>query len=69
MEGVSSFKHNIQPGFTYRPEILERTNHSMPVSYVPLGQDATVNYNVIDLKFKNNTGGFYSWIQKLKAIH
>jgi len=36
-------------------EIIERTNHSLPVSYVPLGRDATVNYNNIDLKFKNNT--------------
>ena len=39
-------------------EIIERVNHSLPVSYVPLGQDATVNYDTIDLKFKNNTGGF-----------
>ena len=39
-------------------EIIERTNHSLPVSYVPLGRDATVNYNNIDLKFKNNTGGY-----------
>ena len=23
-----------------------------------LGRDATVNYNNIDLKFKNNTGGY-----------
>lgn len=36
-------------------EIIERTNHSLPVSYVPLGRDATVNYDTIDLKFKNNT--------------
>lgn len=39
-------------------EIIERSNHSLPVSYVPLGRDATVNYNHIDLKFKNNTGGY-----------
>lgn len=39
-------------------EIIERSNHSLPVSYVPLGRDATVNYNVIDLKFKNNTGNY-----------
>ena len=38
-------------------EIIERTNHSLPVSYVPLGRDATVNYDTIDLKFKNNTEG------------
>jgi len=31
-----------------------RTNHSLPVSYVPLGRDATVSYGTIDFKFKNN---------------
>ncbi|HHY70567.1 MAG TPA: hypothetical protein GX519_02695 [Thermoanaerobacterales bacterium] len=39
-------------------EIIERMNHSLPVSYVPLGRDATVNYDTIDLKFRNNTGGY-----------
>ncbi|NLZ54669.1 MAG: hypothetical protein GX892_16320 [Thermoanaerobacteraceae bacterium] len=38
-------------------EIIERMNHSLPVSYVPLGRDATVNYDTIDLKFKNSTDG------------
>lgn len=37
-------------------EIVERHNHSLPISYVPGGQDATVVYNTIDFKFKNNTG-------------
>lgn len=36
-------------------EIVSRRNHSMPVSYVPLGQDATVVDGSIDFKFKNNT--------------
>lgn len=36
-------------------EIVSRTNHSLPVSYVPLGQDATVADGSIDFKFKNNT--------------
>lgn len=36
-------------------EIVERRNHSMPVGYVPLGQDATVSGDVVDFKFKNNT--------------
>ena len=39
--------------------IEERTPHSMPVSYIELGQDAAVNYvrgHMIDLKFKNETG-------------
>lgn len=35
--------------------IVERYPHSMPVPYVPLGQDATVCYGVKDLKFLNNT--------------
>lgn len=39
-------------------EIIERSNHSLPVTYVPLGRDATVNYNHIDLKFRNNTGNY-----------
>jgi len=38
-------------------EIIERSNHSLPVSYVPLGRDATVNYGTIDFKFKNTTKG------------
>jgi vancomycin resistance protein YoaR len=36
-------------------EITERSNHSMPVPYVPLGRDATVAYGIRDLKFKNTT--------------
>ena len=36
-------------------EIVKRSNHSMSVSYVPLGQDATVTDGGIDLKIKNNT--------------
>lgn len=36
-------------------EIVYRTNHSLPVSYVPMGRDATVSYGSIDFKFSNNT--------------
>lgn len=36
-------------------QILERHNHSMPVNYVPYGQDATVAYGVKDIRFKNTT--------------
>lgn len=36
-------------------QIIERTSHSRPVSYYPLGLDATVAYNYLDFKFKNNT--------------
>lgn len=35
-------------------EIKQRANHSRPVSYLPLGRDATIAYDYIDLKFKNN---------------
>lgn len=38
-------------------EILEKHNHSMPINYVPYGQDATVAYGVKDLKFKNTSDG------------
>ena len=35
-------------------EITERRNHTLPVSYVPMGRDATVSYGATDFKFKNN---------------
>lgn len=35
-------------------EIVTRRNHSLAVSYVPLGRDATVVYGAIDFVFKNN---------------
>lgn len=35
--------------------IVERKNHSFPVSYAPKGQDATVVMGAIDFKFKNST--------------
>ena len=35
--------------------IVERHAHSMPVPYVPYGQDATVAYGVRDFKFQNTT--------------
>lgn len=36
-------------------EIVERRSHSLTVSYVPKGQDATVSYGSLDFKFRNNT--------------
>lgn len=36
-------------------EIVQRSSHSLPVSYVPAGQDATIAEGYIDLKIKNNT--------------
>ena len=35
-------------------KITERHKHSLPVPYVPLGKDATVAYDYLDLKFENN---------------
>ncbi len=37
-------------------EIVERVNHQLTVSYVPLGRDATVDYGNIDFRFKNTSG-------------
>ncbi|MEW6458583.1 MAG: VanW family protein [Bacillota bacterium] len=39
-------------------EVLERKNHSLPVTYVPIGRDATVVFGAIDFRFRNNTGGY-----------
>lgn len=36
-------------------KIVERYAHSMPVPYVPYGQDATVSYGIRDFRFINNT--------------
>ncbi len=36
-------------------DIVTRYNHSLIVSYVPYGQDATVSSGDIDLRFRNNT--------------
>lgn len=33
--------------------VVERTNHSKPLVYVPVGRDATVAFGLIDFKFKN----------------
>ncbi len=37
-------------------DIVERRNHSLPVSYLPKGQDATFATGSINFRFKNNTG-------------
>ena len=36
-------------------EVTSRRNHQFTVAYLPLGQDATVNWGTTDYKFKNNT--------------
>ena len=35
-------------------EVTKRVHHSIPLGYVPPGQDATISEGYIDLKFKNN---------------
>lgn len=37
-------------------EIVERRNHSLPVSYLPKGQDATFAEGAINFRFRNSTG-------------
>lgn len=39
-------------------EIVERRNHSRPVSYLPKGQDATFSTGYINFRFKNNTNTY-----------
>lgn len=36
-------------------EIAERHNHSLPVSYLPSGMDATIAEGYLDLRIRNNT--------------
>jgi hypothetical protein len=36
-------------------QIIERRNHSLPVSYVPLGQDATYATGYINFRFRNSS--------------
>jgi len=38
--------------------VTERSPHSLPITYVPLGQDATVAYPNLDFKFRNDSEGF-----------
>lgn len=35
-------------------EVLERHNHCIQISYLPLGEDAAVQYGVQDFRFRNN---------------
>lgn len=44
-------------------EIVFRINHGFPVSYIPMGLDATVNWGGPDLKFRNSS----NYPVKLKA--
>ena len=53
---VSSTLYNT--GLLANLAVTQRSNHDLAISYVPLGQDATVAYPDLDLKFLNNTGGY-----------
>jgi len=53
---VSSTLYNT--GLLANLPVTQRSNHDLAISYVPLGQDATVAYPDLDLKFDNNTGGY-----------
>jgi len=53
---VSSTLYNA--GLLADLSVVQRTNHDLAISYVPLGQDATVAYPDLDLKFNNNSGGY-----------
>jgi len=53
---VSSTLYNT--GLLANLAVTQRSNHDLAISYAPLGQDATVAYPDLDLKFNNNTGGY-----------
>ena len=54
-----------------RLSVEEKHTHSLPVSYVLKGQDATVSYGQLDFRFRNDTNGYilissrtgYSWVR------
>lgn len=43
-------------------QVTERSNHSLPVGYVPVGRDATVVYGALDFRFVNNKD-YYIYIR------
>ena len=53
---VSSTLYNT--GLLANLPVTQRSNHDLAISYVPLGQDATVAFPDLDLKFNNNSGGY-----------
>jgi len=53
---VSSTLYNT--GLLANLAVTQRSNHDLAITYVPLGQDATVAFPDLDLKFNNNTGGY-----------
>lgn len=53
---VSSTLYNT--GLLADLSVVEHNNHDLAITYVPLGQDATVAYPDLDLKFNNNSEGY-----------
>lgn len=47
-------------------EVVERRNHSLPLSYIDVGRDATISEGYIDFRFKNNLG--YAILIEAKAV-
>jgi len=46
--------------------IVERHPHALVVGYIPLGQDATVNYPNLDLKLRNDTHSYIYFRTKVE---
>lgn len=53
---VSSTLYNA--GLLANLSVNERSNHDLAITYTPLGQDATVAFPDLDLKFLNDSGGY-----------
>lgn len=53
---VSSTLYNT--GLLANLSVVQRSNHDLAITYAPLGQDATVAYPDLDLKFRNTTAGY-----------
>ena len=53
---VSSTLYNT--GLLANLAVTQRSNHDLAISYAPLGQDATVAFPSLDLKFRNNSDGY-----------
>lgn len=50
--------------------IIERHEHSKNVPYIEDGKDATISYDTLDLKFKNETGNIlklYTWCDDINV--
>ncbi|HZK52997.1 MAG TPA: VanW family protein [Desulfosporosinus sp.] len=62
---VSSTLYNT--GLLANLAVTQRSNHSLAITYVPLGQDATVAYPDLDLKFENDSEGYL--LVRTKTTH